>query len=313
MINYFTYQILPLNPETGVGSILNFFLYDVIKILSLLFIMISILGVVRSYLPEKKIKTWIENRNPILGHFAASLFGAITPFCSCSSVPIFVSFIKAEFPLGVAFSFLITSPILNEYLFVLMTGYFGIKVAIMYAITGILLGTAVGLIFSKIGLEKYLVKDLAEPKQCCSGSKKEVELVFKDRVVFGINEGASIVKKIWKWVFFGIAVGAAIHNYIPTETIQNAVGAGGIFAVPLSVLLGVPLYGSCAAIVPIAVVLFNKGLPLGTALAFMMAVSALSLPEAIILKRVMSQKLISIFFSVVFVGIISIGYLFNHI
>ena len=271
--------------------------------------MILAIGFIRTYIPQNKVKEWLSGKKKGVGNLMASLFGAITPFCSCSSIPIFLSFLEAGIPLGVTFSFLITSPLVNEYLAVLMLGFFGWKITLVYVLSGILIGVASGLILGSMRLEKHLVKDLIS-----SNSKQIKEIKYtntKKRLQFGLNESISITKKLWIWVLIGVGVGAAIHNYVPSELIQGLINKGGIFAVPIATLIGVPMYGSCAAIVPIAVVLFQKGIPLGTALAFMMAVAALSLPEAIMLRRAMNLKLIAIFFGVTTLAIILIGYLFN--
>jgi len=287
---------------------LNFFVYDSVKIILLLFVMIFLIGIVRTYISTEKLRKYLS-RKGIIGNFFASLFGAITPFCSCSSIPIFLGFLEAQIPLGVSLSFLITSPIINEYLVVLMFGFFGVKIATLYVLFGLLIGTSTGFILGKMGLEKELVKNLISQKF----TKQIMYKKFKERVKFGISEATSIVKKIWLWVVFGVFLGALIHNFVPQDFIQATISKTGIFMVPLAVILGVPMYGSCAAIVPIAVALFDKGIPLGTALAFMMAVSALSLPEAIILRRAMKLKLIAIYFGVVSLAIIIVGYAFNII
>lgn len=293
----------------GVGGAVNFFIYDTIKVLFLLFFMITIIGFLRTFVSQKKVKDWVESKSSVLGHFGAAAFGALTPFCSCSGIPIFLGFIKAGLPLGIVFSFFITSPILNEYLVVLMFSFFGFKIALAYVVTGLLLGVISGMILGKLNLERFLEKDFLS-----NGTDLDKDIIvnsFKDRIVFGLNEAKDIIAKLWKWIVIGVGLGAVIHNYVPSELIQEIAGKGGIFSVPLAVLLGVPMYGSCAAIVPIAVVLFQKGLPLGTALAFMMAISALSLPEAVILRKAMTFKLIAVFFAVVTISIIIIGYLFN--
>jgi hypothetical protein len=287
---------------------LNFFIADSIKILFLLFVMIFVMGFFRTYVSQNKIKKWISKGKHGIGNVFASLFGAVTPFCSCSSIPLFLSFLEAGIPLGITFSFLITSPLVNEYLVVLMLGFFGWKITLAYVISGMLIGIISGMVLGKMKLEKHLVKDLI-------ASKKEVkELVYKNikqRLNFGLNEAKSIIRKLWIWIIVGVGIGAIIHNYVPAELIQSIVSRGGIFAVPIAVLLGVPMYGSCAAIVPIAVALFQKGMPLGTALAFMMAIAALSFPEAVILRRAMKLKLILIFFGVVTIAMILTGYIFN--
>ncbi len=308
-VDWFVYSVFGLDSASKIGQSLNFFIYDSIKILLLLFILISIIGFLRTYLPQHKIKKWLSGKRKGLGNIFASLFGAITPFCSCSSIPIFLGFLEAGIPLGVTFSFLITSPLINEYLVILMLGFFGWKITALYVISGILIGVISGLILGKMKLEKHLVKDLIAKKSQLNDVVKYKNI--KKRIMFGVNEAKSITKKIWLWVLVGVGIGALIHNYIPSEVIQRIISKGGIFTVPIATLLGVPMYGSCAAIVPIAVVLFKKGIPLGTALAFMMATAALSLPEAIILRRAMKLKLIIIFFSIVTLAIIFTGYLFN--
>ncbi len=308
LINWILYSLIGLNSGLKWVESLNFFIYDSIKILLLLFVMIFLIGFLRTYVSQEKIKKWISKKKYGLGNLMASLFGAITPFCSCSSIPLFISFLEAGIPLGVTFSFLITSPLVNEYLVVLMLGFFGWKITIAYIISGILIGVISGIILGKMKLEKYLEKDLFKNKV----SEKETRYnKISKRFLFGLNEAKSIVKKLWIWILAGVGIGAVIHNYIPAEVIQSIVNKGGLFAVPLAVILGVPMYGSCAAIIPIAVVLFQKGVPLGTALAFMMATAALSFPEAVILRRAMKLRLIAIFFGVVALAIILTGYLYN--
>ncbi|MEK6969996.1 MAG: permease [Nanoarchaeota archaeon] len=309
LVDLLLYSLCGLNPELKWVESLNFFIYDSIKIILLLLVMISVIGFLRTYLPQHKLKKWISKKKYGLSNLFAALFGAVTPFCSCSSIPLFFGFLKAGVPLGVTFSFLITSPIVNEYLVVLMLGFFGWKITLAYVLSGILVGVISGLILGKMKLEKYLVKDVVSTNKAI---KPEIRYDgIKTRALFGLNESFSIIKKLWLWILVGVGVGAVIHNYIPSELIQSIISKGGIFAVPIAVILGVPMYSSCAAIVPIAVVLFEKGVPIGTALAFMMAISALSLPEAIILRRAMKLKLILIFFGVVTLAIILTGYLFN--
>ncbi|MCK4423751.1 MAG: permease [Candidatus Omnitrophica bacterium] len=301
-------MLLKFSEETHLGAALNFFIYDSLKIILLLYVMIFVIGILRTFLPQNRVKKWIGRRGAA-ANFLASVFGAVTPFCSCSSIPIFLSFLKAGIPLGVTFSFLITSPIINEYLVILMLGFFGWKITVLYVVSGIFIGVISGLLLGKMNLEKYLVKDIVS-KQNGIIEDPTYER-FKDRVKFGFNEAVSIVKKIWIWVLVGVGLGALIHNYVPEEVIQSIIGKTGVFSVPIATILGVPMYGSCAAIVPIAVVLFQKGIPLGTALAFMMAIAALSLPEAIMLRRAIKLKLILIFFGVTAAAIIFTGYIFN--
>ena len=309
IVDWFLYQVLELNASSKFIQSLNFFVYDSVKIFLLLFVMIFILGFIRTYISQEKIRKWLTGKKKGVGNILASSFGAITPFCSCSSIPVFLSFLEAGIPLGITFSFLITSPLVNEYLVVLMLGLFGWKITVLYVLSGILIGVISGLILGSMKLEKHLVRDLIS-----SSSKVSKEIGFdgiKKRLLFGLNEATSIIKKMGVWILVGVGVGAAIHNYVPSEFIHKWINKGGIFSVPIATILGVPMYGSCAAIVPIAIILFQKGVPLGTALAFMMGIAALSLPEAIMLRRAMKLKLIAIFFGVVTIAIILIGYLFN--
>ena len=308
IVDWLSYSLFKLDVNSKIGQALNFFIYDSVKIILLLFVMISVIGFLRSFFPQEKVKAWIMQRKG-WGNFFGALFGAVTPFCSCSSIPFFISFLDAGIPLGVTFSFLITSPLINEYLVVLMLGFFGWKITLAYIASGMTIGVIAGIILGRMKLEKYLEKDIVavnSPDNCEIKPKG-----IKVRIIFGIDEAKSIVKRLWLWVLFGVGLGAVIHNYVPNAAEQSIAGQAGIFSVPVATLIGVPMYGSCAAIVPIAVVLFQKGFPLGTALAFMMAVAALSLPEAIMLRRAMKLKLIVIFFGITTLGIIFTGYLFN--
>ncbi len=305
---WLTSDVLHLDLHTRWGGTVQFFLYDTVKITALLVCLIFIIGVVRTFIPAERIRRWMSLPGG-LGYLAAAIFGAVTPFCSCSSIPIFFTFLKAGAPLGVTFSFLITSPLVNEYVVVLMAGFFGWKIAALYALSGIMMGVVCGFILGKMNLEKFLVEDM--------GLVKDVDLTqqaprtWKGRLQFGWDEAMSILSKIWVWVITGVALGAAIHNYVPQSMIEAVTLSTGVWSVPLATLVGVPMYGSCAAIVPIAIALFQKGVPLGTALAFMMAMAALSLPEAVMLRRAMRLQLILIFFGVTTAGIIVTGYLFN--
>jgi uncharacterized membrane protein YraQ (UPF0718 family) len=300
-------ELAGLDPGSRLGGAVAFFVDDTLKIFILLAVMVFVIGVARTWLPEDRLKRWMTGKG-IAGNFVAALFGAVTPFCSCSSIPIFISLLKAGAPLGVTFSFLVTSPIINEYLAVLMAAEFGLPIATAYVVSGLAIGTAVGTVLGRMNLERFLEHDLL-------GSPYEfhhtVRRTLLSRLRFGFDEAVTVIRQVWLWLLAGVAIGAFIHNYIPQETIQHVAGAAGVFAVPAAVLLGVPMYASCAAIVPVAVVLFEKGIPLGTALAFMMAMAALSLPEAIMLRRVMKLPLIAVFFGTTTLAIIAIGYLLN--
>lgn len=307
--DWLVYQVMGMDPAQTFSQAVNFFVYDAIKILLLLFAMIFAIGFLRTFLPQKKITRWLTARGAV-GNIMASLFGAITPFCSCSSIPVLFGFLKAGIPLGAIFSFLITSPLINEYLVVLMFGFFGWKITALYVGSGMLIGVVSGIVLGRMRLEKWIVSDIIDPTNALPESEAS-RFTWNERWQFGWQEGISITKKLWIWVLVGVAAGAAIHNYVPQETIHQILDSAGMFSVPLATLIGVPLYGSCAAIVPIAVVLFQKGIPIGTAMAFMMGIVALSLPEAIMLRRAMKLKLIVIFFGVTTAAIILIGYLFN--
>ena len=308
-VDWFLYNLVGLDSSSRIIQSLNFFIYDSVKILFLLFWMILIIGFIRTYIPQNKIKEWLSGKRKGIGNLMASLFGAATPFCSCSSIPLFISFLEAGIPLGVTFSFLITSPLVNEYLVVLMFGIFGWKITLAYVLSGILIGVIGGLVLGSMKLEKNLVKDLISSNSKVNKDKEYNGI--KKRLLFGLNESLSIIKKLWLWILIGVGIGAIIHNYVPSELIQGLINKGGIFAVPIATIIGIPLYGSCAGIVPIAAALFQKGIPIGTALAFMMAVSALSLPEAVMLRRAMNLKLIAIFFAITALAIIFTGYLLN--
>ena len=309
---WIVYNLLGMPWESKVAEGVHFFLYDSIKILALLFVMISVIGTLRTFLPRERIKAWLA-RSKGVGHLLAALFGAVTPFCSCSSIPIFFGFLESGIPLGVTFSFLITSPLVNEYLVVVMLGMFGWKITLAYVISGIGIGVITGLILGRMKLERFLMPDVVPVDEKGSCGRVEYGGNFAKRVRFGLREAASIVKRMWLWILLGVGVGAVIHNYVPQSVVEQTMQRTGIFSVPLAVAIGVPLYGSCVAIVPIALALFDKGFPLGTALAFMMAVAALSLPEAIMLRRAMRVRLILIFFGITSLAIVLTGYVFNFL
>lgn len=304
--DFLVYSLLGLEPGTQLSVALDFFIYDSVKILILLFAMIFVMAFLRTYISRKRITSALSGKRYGLGNIAASGFGAITPFCSCSSIPIFMGFLEAGVPLGVSLSFLITSPLVNEYVAVLMLGFFGPEVAVTYVAVGMLAGIAGGLLLGRMGLEEYVESDIVD-----TSMKEKRYKYLGERAAFSFKEARSILRKLWLWIFVGVGLGAMIHGYLPDELIDSAITSAGVFAVPIAVIIGVPIYANCSAVVPIAAALFQKGAPLGTALAFMMATAALSLPEAIILRRAMKLKLLALFFGIVALGIVLIGYLFN--
>lgn len=302
--------VLNLSQESRLAQTVSFFVMDIVKIFILLLALITLLGFLRSFIPQERIRYWM-GKSGWVAHFWAVCFGAVTPFCSCSSIPVFFAFLKAGIPLGVVFSFLITSPIVNEYVLVIMIGLFGWKIALAYVFSGMFIGFLGGLWIKHLRLERYLVDDFnVDGSQVLSNG---VFPCFWSRILFGWREAVSVMKRIWIWIIIGVGVGAVIHNYVPQESIKHLTSVSGFWGVPVATLMGVPLYGSCAAVVPIAIGLFQKGMPLGTALAFLMAISALSLPEAIMLRRAILLPLIAIFFCITAIAIILIGYIFNFL
>jgi uncharacterized membrane protein YraQ (UPF0718 family) len=304
VVDWLVYGVMGLSSATAIGQAMHYFIYDSIELLVLLFLTVAVIGTIRTYIPPTRLKRWLGH-NSLKAHVAASAFGAVTPFCSCSSIPIFIGLLTAGVPLGVSFSFLITSPLVNEYLVVLMLATFGWRITAVYVVAGMLLGIIGGMVLGRLRLEKHLDADmLALPKERRYSS-------FKQRAMTGLSESVKLVRRLWYWILIGVGIGAIIHNFVPQTTVESVMRAGGIFTVPVAVVLGVPLYANPTALVPIAQELFIKGVPLGTALAFMMATVALSLPEAVILRRAMNLRLILIFFGVVAASIILVGYLIN--
>lgn len=296
---------------------LNFFIYDSIKIVLLLFVIIFFMGIVNSYFPIEKVRNFLS-RNKLYGfeYLMASLFGVVTPFCSCSSVPLFIGFVRGGIPLGVTFSFLITSPLVNEVAIGLFLGLFGIKVTIIYVVSGILLGVISGLILSKFKLERLLtpwVLQVLENAQREEAVFEAEKTPFLSRLPIIWAEVKNILKGVIPYVLVGIAIGGLMHGYIPDGFFEKYMAKDNMFAVPIATILAVPMYMNASGILPVVQVLVSKGIPLGTAIAFMMGVVGLSFPEAMLLKKVMTFKLIGIFIAVVTTCIIVSGYLFNLI
>jgi uncharacterized membrane protein YraQ (UPF0718 family) len=315
--DWFVYDVLNLNKEQHLAEALNFFIYDTTKILILLFVIIFLMGIVNSYFPIDKVKNYLS-RNKLYGleYLMASLFGVVTPFCSCSSVPLFIGFVRGGIPLGVTFTFLITSPLVNEVAIGLFIGLFGVKTTITYVVSGILLGTISGVILQKLKLETYLTPWV---KEVLANAQKEQNLFIAEKQTLQQRlpviwaEVLTILKGVVPYVIVGIAIGGFMHGYIPEGFFEQYMAKDNFFAVPIATILAVPMYSNASGILPVAQVLVAKGIPLGTAIAFMMGVVGLSLPEAMLLKKVMTLKLIAIFFGVVTLCIIISGYLFNMI
>jgi len=310
-----TYHVLPLREGTHLGSTVEFFIFEVPKVLLLLTLIVFGVGVIRSYFTPERTRKILAGSRESAGHVLAALLGVVTPFCSCSAVPLFMGFLTAGVPLGVTFSFLVSAPMVNEVALVLLFGLFGWKVAGLYMGTGLLIALITGFIISRLHMEKYLeewVLELTSNKPELSQLETEDEhMGWDERVQFGIDAVKEIVLKVWPYVTVGIAVGAGIHGYVPENFLAGIMGKEAWWAVPVAVLIGVPMYSNAAGIIPVVQALLTKGAAFGTVLAFMMAVIAISTPEAIILRKVLKPRLIGVFIGVVTVGIIFVGYLFN--
>ena len=310
--DWLVYSIFNLEPISRLGESVNFFVYDSLKIFLLLFIITIFMSWLRFYLPIEKLRDFLTKHKFYgLDYFLASLFGALTPFCSCSSIPLFIGFVGAGIPLGVTFAFLITSPLINEVAVALFIGIFGIKITLVYVVAGMLIGMVGGYILGKIKGEKY-VEEFVFQTNVKTGTQ-ENKKINKQIIKSIFIEAWGIIKKVALYILLGLAIGAFIHGYIPENFFAIYLERAGFFGVPLAVILGVPMYANAAGVIPIVQALIEKGVPIGTALAFMMAVVGLSLPEGIMLKKVLKWPLLLSFFGVVTLGIIFIGFLFNII
>lgn len=313
--DWLVYSLIGLDAQSRLGASINFFFYDTIKILILLFVISSIMGIINAYFPINRLRNYLTTHKLYgLQYFLASLFGAITPFCSCSSIPLFIGFVKGGIPLGVTFAFLITSPLVNEVAVAMFLGTFGLKITIIYVISGILLGMIGGFVLGRMHLEPYLsdwVKKIQQQSNEEAAAWEKEQIPFMKRLPVIVHDAWGIVRGVLLYVIIGIAIGAIIHGYVPEGFFEQYMSKDNWFAVPISVVLGVPMYANAAGIVPVIEVFVSKGIPIGTALAFMMAVVGLSLPEATLLKKVMTWRLIGIFFGTITLFIIFSGYLFN--
>jgi uncharacterized protein len=310
-----TYHALPLREGTHLGATVEFFIFEVPKVLLLLTLIVFFVGVIRSFFTPERTRRTLAGSRESAGHVLAALLGVVTPFCSCSAVPLFMGFLTAGVPLGVTFSFLVSAPMVNEVALVLLFGLFGWKVAALYMGTGLVIALITGFVISRLHMEKYLedwVLELTADKAATAQLNIEEERMnWDDRIRFGIDAVKDIVLKVWPYVAIGIAVGAGIHGYVPENFLAGMMGKEAWWAVPVAVLIGVPMYSNAAGIIPVVQALLSKGAAFGTVLAFMMAVIAISTPEAIILRKVLKPRLIAVFIGVVTVGIIAVGYLFN--
>jgi hypothetical protein len=314
--DWLIYSVFGISAQSQWGESLNFFVFDTLKIFVLLFAITTVMGIVNSYFPVEKVRNFLS-RNKMYGleYLFASAFGVITPFCSCSSVPLFIGFVKGGIPLGITFTYLITAPLVNEVAIAIFVGAFGFKVTAIYVGTGIVLGIIGGFILGKLKLEKQLSPWV----QSIIANAQTEEQLQEDKLTLGqrfpsiLKEAFNIVKGVSIYIIVGIAIGGAMHGFLPTGFFEHYINKGQWYAVPLAVIMGVPMYSNAAGVIPVVQVLVAKGVPLGTAIAFMMGVIGLSLPEAMLLKKVMNWKLIAIYFGTIAFFMILSGYFFNLI
>ena len=315
--DWLVFGVFGLAQNSRLGEALNFFVYDTLKILFLLFLISTVMGVVNTYFPIERLRNFLSSHRLYgLQYVFASVFGAITPFCSCSSIPLFLGFVKGGIPLGVTFSFLITSPLINEVAVAMFAGTFGWSVTGIYVLTGIVLGSIGGIVLGRMKLERWLSPWVIQIQQTAVRNNDEWDaqhLSFLKRLPSIVREAWGIVRGVLVYVLIGIAIGAFMHGYIPEGFFEQYMSGNSWYTVPLSVILAVPMYANAAGIVPVVEVFVAKGIPLGTAIAFMMSVVGLSFPEATMLKKAMTWRLILVFFSTVALFIILSGYLFNCI
>jgi hypothetical protein len=312
LARWVTYALLPLDPRSRLAAAVEFFLFEAPKVLMLLVVVVFGVGIIRSFFTPERTRRVLAGRRESAGNVLAALLGTVTPFCSCSAVPLFIGFVTTGVPLGVTFSFLVSAPMVNEVALVLLFGLLGWQVAALYLATGLGIAIIAGWTIGRLRLERH-VESWVFQVHAAAGAGDDAQLSWDDRLRAGTDAVADIVGKVWPWVLAGIAVGAGIHGYVPEQFLAGIMGGGAWWSVPLAVAIGIPMYSNAAGIVPVVQALLSKGAALGTVLAFMMAVIALSLPEIIILRKVLRPPLIAVFVGVVGTGILIVGYLFNAI
>jgi hypothetical protein len=308
--DWLTYGVFGLAPASPLGSSVDFFIYDSIKVTLMLAVIVFCVGLVRSYITPQKVKKWVAGRTEGAGNVLAALLGIPTPFCSCSAVPLFIGFVESGVPLGITFSFLIASPLINEVAAAMLFAMFGWQIALIYIVSGLVIAIVAGIIIGRMHMENH-VEDFVW--KCKMYDAPDKVMTWRDRVRFGISESKSITLKVLPYILLGIGIGAVIHGYAPADFLATIAGPDNPLAVPIAVLIGIPLYSNAAGMIPIMEVLTAKGMAMGTALAFMMAVIGLSLPEMIILRKVIKIKLLALFAGILFVSFVLTGYLFNAI
>jgi uncharacterized membrane protein YraQ (UPF0718 family) len=305
-------SVFRLEPWSRLADALEFFIYDTIKIFLLLAVIIFVVSYVRSHFPPERTKRILSHKREFIGNILAAFLGIVTPFCSCSAVPLFIGFVEAGVPLGVTFSFLISSPMVNEVAVVLLWGLFGWRIAVLYMATGLFVAVLAGLVIGRLKLERW-VEEYVYQIRSLGADTGAAKPAFSDRIAFARGSTAEILRKVWIYVIVAIGIGGFIHGYAPDDLLARYAGNGNPFAVPVAVAVGVPLYSNAAGVIPVVYALMEKGMSMGTVLAFMMAVTALSLPEMIILRKVLKPRLLGIFVGIMTVTIIGVGYLFNAV
>ena len=304
------FNLMGLGPRSRMGEALDFFIYDTVKIFLLLTTIVYVVAIIRSYFSPERTRRILSHNREYIGNVLAALLGIVTPFCSCSAVPLFIGFVESGIPLGVTFSFLISSPMVNEIALIMLWGLFGWKIAAIYIGSGLLVAIVAGIIIGRFKMERHVQDYVWEIKV---GEAEIQEQTFREKLEYAREYTHGLLKKIWPYVVVGIGLGAFIHGYAPEDFLVRYAGRDNPFAVLIAVIIGVPLYSNAAGVIPIVHALMEKGLPIGTVLAFMMAVTALSFPEAVILKNVLKTKLLVTFFGIVAAAIVVVGYLFNDI
>jgi hypothetical protein len=310
--HFVAYSLFGMQQGSRIADAVEFFIYDTAKIFLLLSVIIFAVSIIRSYFPPERTKRILSHKKELIGNVLAALLGVVTPFCSCSAVPLFIGFVEAGVPLGVTFSFLISSPMVNEVAVVLLWGLFGWKIALIYMGTGLSVAIVAGLVIGRLKLERW-VEEYVYKIHSLGVAAGSVKQAFKDRLAYARVNTADILKKVWLYVVVAIGIGGFIHGYVPQDFLVRYAGPQNPFGVPVAVALGVPLYSNAAGVIPIVYALMEKGMSMGTVLAFMMAVTALSLPEMIILRKVLKIQLLAVFVGIMAATIIGVGYLFNTI
>lgn len=309
---YIIFELFKLEKESHLGEALHFFLFDTVKIFILLITIVYFVTLIRSYFPVEKVRDYISGKHKLVGHIFATFFGMLTPFCSCSAIPLFLGFLQARIPLGVTFSYLISAPLSDAVVIALLFSLFGLKITLLYIGFSLTIAIVAGLIIGSLNLEKEVLLEV-KPVDCCNSSADNTKTLFRLKLKEAWDGTMDIFYKIYIYVIIGIAIGAFIHGYVPADFIAKYAGGDVWYAPIVAVFMGIPMYSNAAGMLPLVEVLTQKGMLLGTALSFMMAVVALSLPEAMILKRVLSMKLIAIFFGIVGSAILLVGFIFNMI